>query len=85
LTISNNGCVSGSPFFAGLLSPATTKVKFVADGFGCNVAAPVGNCVIEGNVCPNADTAVARKRTAKIFFMPEVSHKPACPAPRPSL
>ena len=47
------GCVSGSPRWAGRLSPATTNVYFVTDGFGASAAAPVGSGVI-GGICPSA-------------------------------
>src|SRR5258706_9337669 len=30
-----------------------------------------------GNVCANADTPMANRSTAKIFFMPQVSHETA--------
>src|SRR5205807_1212196 len=71
----SSGVVSGSPLWAGRLSPATTKVKLVAE-LAASGGAPVGNCVIDGKVCPNADAAT-KPRTKMIFFMRKVSHETA--------
>src|SRR3954451_8624704 len=73
LTMSSSGVVSGSPSCAGRLSPATTNVKF-ADELAASGGAPVGNCVIAGKVCPNADAATNRI-TTQIFCMRKVSHE----------
>src|SRR5881227_2710693 len=71
--MASSGVVSGSPSCAGRLSPATTNVKF-ADELAASGGAPVGNCVIAGKVCPNADAATNRI-TTQIFCIPQVSHE----------
>src|SRR3954468_12177171 len=61
--ISSSGCVSGSPRLACRLSPATTNVNFVADGFEASGAAPVGSCAIGGS-CANEERALAATSAA---------------------
>src|SRR5438105_5301902 len=83
LMMPSSGVVSGSPLWAGRLSPATTKVKLDGLAGTPSGGAPVGNCVIDGKVCPNADAAT-KPRIQMIFFMRKVSHETRY-TPRPGI